>query len=71
MLLHMPLVAIRLGNPSEGNSIVVLMELFPNINYSAIQCALEAKQLPLVSQSKKKQCFRGFLVQVEAIEREK
>ena len=46
-LLQMPLVAIRIGKPNEGQSFTVLMEMFPDTDYTKIAMlinTLESKQ---------------------------
>ena len=40
-LLQLPLVAMRLGEPSSGKSKLVVMEKFPQLNYHSLQKVLK------------------------------
>ena len=40
-LLQMPLATLRLGQPSTGNSKIVVMEKFSEVNYYSLQKILE------------------------------
>ena len=48
-LLQIPLVAVRIGNPCEGNAYTILMEKYQGVDYTKISRVLEA----LASTSKK------------------
>ena len=40
--LQMPLVALRIGNPCDGNAYTILMEKYQGVNYTKISHVLEA-----------------------------
>ena len=40
-LLQIPLVAVRIGNPSDGNAYTILMEKYQGVSYAKISCVLE------------------------------
>ena len=50
-LLQMPLVALRLGQPSSGTSKLIVMEKFPHLNYQSLHKVLEEAQLNSLQQS--------------------
>ena len=41
MLLQMPLVAVRIGNPSDGNAYTILMEKYEGVNYAKVILVME------------------------------